>query len=45
MPYIITYIIISTLFLTIFCRCAGWASQKEDEEDKAILNDLANGNK
>jgi hypothetical protein len=49
MPYIITYIIIASIFLAIFCRCAGWASRREDEEDKAmtefILNDLVNGNK
>jgi hypothetical protein len=43
MPYIITYIIISALFLAIFCRCAGKASR--DEEREWMLNDLANGNK
>jgi hypothetical protein len=40
MPYIITYIIITSVFLAIFCLCAGWASRKEDEEDKAIFNNL-----
>jgi hypothetical protein len=50
MPTFLTiYITFSSLFVILFCRCAGWASRKEDEEDKAMteffLNDLANGNK
>jgi len=43
MPYIITYIIIASIFLTIFCAVAGKASR--DEEREWMLNDLVNGNK
>jgi 5-methylcytosine-specific restriction endonuclease McrA len=32
--FLTIYILLSSLFVILFCRCAGWASRKEDDHIK-----------